>query len=35
MHGRWECVAGVGVCMAGETATAADSRHPAGMHSFY
>ena len=26
-------VCGRGVCMAGETATAVDSTHPAGMHS--
>ena len=27
------CMAGVGACVAGETATAADGTHPTGMHS--
>ena len=37
VHGEGVCVTGghvwQGVCMAGETATAVDSTHPAGMHS--
>ena len=39
VHGRWHvwqgcvCIAGGGVCMAGEMATAADGTHPTGMHS--
>ena len=41
MHGNGACMAGgvhvrghawQGVCLAGETATAADSTHPTGMH---
>ena len=43
MHGRGTlgvCMAGGhvwlgGACVAGETATAADSTHPTGMHSCY
>ena len=40
MHGRGDvwwggaCMAGQ-ACMAGETVTAADSMHPAGMHSYF
>ena len=37
VHGRGMCMAGGHVChrggMVGETATAADSMHPTGMHS--
>ena len=32
MHGGRPCVVG-GWCVTGETATAADGRHPTGMHS--
>ena len=40
VHGRghaWQgaCMAGREVYMAGETATAADSMHPTGMHSCF
>ena len=46
MHGRVVCMAEAcvvggghvwqeGMCMAGETATAADGTHPTGMHSCY
>ena len=36
MHGQGACMAGgcmAGVCMAEETSTAANRRHPTGMHS--
>ena len=35
MHGWGMCDKGGGACVAGETAIAADSTHPTGMHSCF